>query len=53
MVDVVRYFQAAQMKECFDMISINVYRDKISRSFENQVMATYIPHVHCEAEHAH
>ena len=44
----IRYFQAAQMKEKLDMININVYREKISKSFDNQIMATYIiPKVCC------
>lgn len=38
--DVVRYYQASQLKENHKMVKVMVYREKLSKSFENQVIAT-------------
>ena len=40
MHDVVRYYQAAKMQETYGMMTLNIYQEKLSKSFENQVMAT-------------
>ena len=41
MLDVVRYYQANQMRESHHMDNVVIYRDKLSKAFEGQVMATY------------
>lgn len=40
--DVVRYYQASKFKESHNMINLNIYQEKLSKSFENQVLATYV-----------
>ena len=40
MLDVVRFYQANQLKENHHMVKVMVYREKLSKSFENQVIAT-------------
>lgn len=37
----IRYYQASQLKENHNMMNVMVYREKLSKSFENQVIATY------------
>ena len=39
-LDVIRYYQASQLKENHRMAKVMVYREKLSKSFENQVIAT-------------
>ena len=38
--DVIRYYQASRMFNEHKMISLTLYRDRLSKSFENQVVAT-------------
>lgn len=40
MHDVVRYYQAATLQESYNMINLSIYQEKLSKSFENQVLAT-------------
>ena len=40
MHDVIRYYQAAKYQEKYNMMNLNIFQEKLSKSFENQVMAT-------------
>ena len=40
MHDVVRYYQASKLKDAHHMFPLNIRQDKLSKSFENQVLAT-------------
>ncbi|KAL2041750.1 hypothetical protein N7G274_005534 [Stereocaulon virgatum] len=40
MNEVIRYYQVSQLKEKHSMLPVMIYRDRLARSFENQVMAT-------------
>ena len=40
--EVIRIYQTSQLRECYNMTSVMIYRDRLARSFENQVMATYV-----------
>ncbi|KAL6720241.1 Histone deacetylase hda1 [Lecanora helva] len=40
MHDVIRYYQANQLKEAHNMTNLVIYRDKLSKVFDGQVMAT-------------
>ena len=39
-LDVIRSYQAGQLLENHKMITLMVYHDKLSRSFENEIVAT-------------
>ena len=42
MHDVVRFYQAAKLQETLNMINLNIYQEKFSKSLENQVMTTSV-----------
>ena len=39
-LDALRAYQKQQLCDNFDMIELSVFRDKISKSFKHQVLAT-------------
>lgn len=41
-VDALRAYQKQQLCEDFDMMELTVFRERISKSFKNQVLATWV-----------